>query len=364
VAVTLNRYAADISGYRPHVAVEPEVPVARRRKPPLQNLVKNSGFEEGQETPAFWRCVDNLTTFWDMEAGKPGRCLRVNTDVLDDQAMEWREAIAKGADFRKPPPRKPTREPKYDTIAGLHGVHFPSDPIPVKRGVVYRVTVDLKGHEGAKVFTKGYATFQATDFAGQDREIYNNYLACKEESVDAGNGYRRYTRTFLPNPFYAAFDIEDRARSDHAARASDLLRRAMKERDFPLIPLDEQKKRLAATRAVAGFDTPLPELTMIVRDRLLCAQAIYGKVERAEEGLCLFLRLMSARLKQSLPILDLRYPISDERSMAAACADFLGQCERRFPFVQYVRVIPYPYWPPGIYYFDNVTLTEEGDTLW
>jgi hypothetical protein len=50
--------------------------------------------------------------------------------------------------------------------------------------------------------------------------------------------------------------------------------------------------------------------------------------------------------------------------MAAACADFLGQCERRFPFVQYVRVIPYPYWPPGIYYFDNVTLTEEGDTLW
>jgi len=32
--------------------------------------------------------------------------------------------------------------------------------------------------------------------------------------------------------------------------------------------------------------------------------------------------------------------------------------------VNYVKVIPFPYWPPGMYHFDNVTLTEEGYTLW
>ena len=364
VRLAANRFAEDISGYRPRVALEPEVPQTKQRPFPRENLVKNSGFEQGRETPDHWQCINNLTTFWGETGGNPGRCLRVNTDVLDDQAMEWRQAMAQGADFRKPPKRKPTRPPKYDTIAGLHGVHYHSNPIPIKRGVIYRVTVDLNGPEGAKVFTKGYAPFKATGFAAQDREIYRNYLACKETGKALGNGYKQFSRTFLPNPFYALLNIEDLSNTPHADQAAHILRERMQRRDFPLIPLDEQKRRLAKTNTRARFDTPQPELVAVVRDRLLCAHGVYGKVERTEKGLFLFLRLMSSRIKQNIPILDLKYPVRDEGSIAVACNQFLTTCGRRFPFVRYIRVIPYPYWPPGMYRFDNVTLTEEGDTLW
>jgi len=364
VRLALNRFATEISGYQRRIGLEPEVPAGKQRPYPRRNLVRNGGFEEGDETPKYWETIDNLTTFYEKTGGNPGRCLRVNTDVLDDQAMEWKQAVRNGADFRKPPERKPTKPPKYDTIAGLHGVHYHSDPIPIKRGVIYRVTVDLKGPEGAKVFTKGYAAFEATRFAAQDREIYRNYLACKQTGEDIGGGWKRYTRTFLPNAFYSVFDLENRAGTDDALLAAQFLRRRLKARNFPLMPYEEQKRRLSKIRFDAKYDTPMPELIATVRDRLMAAHAIYGKVDRGEEGLTLYLRLMSTRIKQNIPIIDQEYPLKHNMSTAMAVKDFLDRCEKRFPFVDYVRVIPYPYWPPGMYFWDNVTLTEEGDTLW
>ncbi len=284
--------------------------------------------------------------------------------MLDAQAVEWQQQVAGGADYHHPPARMPTYPPKYDTIAGLHGVHFPSDPIPVKRGVVYRITVDLKGPEGPKIWAKGYAPFESTAFSAQDREIYRNYLSCKGEAADAGNGYKRYTRTFLPNPFYCLFDVEDLAGAGDGSKATAMLRRRMAARDFALMPEDKQKQRLAKIGFVARYDMVMPELVATVRDRLLCANAVYGKVERGEGGLRLCLRLMSVRIKQNVPLANQEYAFASDAGLAKACDEFVALCERRLPFVQYVRVIPYPYWPPGTYRFDNVTLTEEGETLW
>ena len=366
VPLACNEIVGRISGFARQVGREPEVPEAKRSPEPRKNLLPNGDFEQGKDSPAQWQQVDNLTTFWDRTGGNPGKCLLVDTDVLETQALAWRERIAKGADFRKPPDKEPTKPPKYDTIGGTYGVHFISDPIPVKRGVVYRLNADVKGKMSGiffpKIFVKGYAAFEATSFSAQDREIYRMYLACRTKTQ--GREFEPFTRTFLPNAFYCVLDLENAAGTDHAAEASAALRAAMRKKNFPQIPLEDQVRRLAGSASVIKYDTVMPEILLTVRDKLLCAHAIYGKVDKTDEGLTLFLRLMSARIKRNIPLLDLKYPIGDDKSIADACDKFLTECERRLPFVSYVRVIPYSYWPPGLFRYDNLVLTEEGETLW
>ena len=366
VPLACVRIVDSISGFEKKVGQEPTVPAAKRFKAPRPELLRNGDFEQGVDTPANWQRIDNLTTFWEKES-KTGRGLLVDTDVLETQVMEWRKKLAAGADFRKAPKKKPvSRRQQYATIGATYGVHFHSDPIPVKRGVIYRITADVKGRTTdlmfPKIFVKGSATFGANRFAAQDREVYRMYLACRSET--GGKEFERHTRTFLPNAFWLVFDIENPAGTPHAAKAAGAMRRAMRRRKFPQIPPDEQKRRLAKSRSPIGFDTVIPEIVVTVRDRLLCAHAVYGKVERTDKGLQLLLRLVSARVKRNVPLLDLAYPISDDKSIDAACDKFLEQCERRVPFVQYMRVIPYSYWPRGPFRYDNITLTEEGETLW
>ena len=364
-ALACGEIVAQLSGFRKQIGREPEVPLAKRRKDPRKNLLPNGDFGEGRDSPARWQRVENLTTFWGKD-GNPGRCLLVDTDVLESQALTWRKAIEKGADFRKAPKKHPTRPPKYDTIGGTYGIHFISEPIRVKRGVVYRLTADVKGRMAGiffpKLFIKGYASFDSTNFAAQDREVYRMYLACRTETQ--GREFENFTRTFLPNGHYVVFDIENRAGSPHAAKVAGLLRATMRKRNFPQIPLAEQMRRLARGASPVRFDTDMREIRLTFRDRLLCAHAIYGKVEKTDKGLQLCLRLASARIKRNIPLLDLACSVSDDQSLAAACDKFLAQCERRLPFVAYIRVIPYSYWPPGLFRWDNIVLTEEGDTVW
>ncbi|HRU04546.1 MAG TPA: hypothetical protein P5137_02080 [Candidatus Brocadiia bacterium] len=366
-----GRIVDEISGFHRQIGEEPVVPEAKRRPAPRKNLVANGGFEAGADAaPAAWHTMncksplDNLTTFWG-EEGNPGRCLLVNTDVLEKQALDWRLAIAQGADWRKPPGRRQTTPPKYDTIGGTYGVHVLSDPIPVKRGVVYRITADVKGPSSGiffpHLFVKGYAAMEATEFAGQDREIYRMYLACRTETN--GKEFENFTRTFLPNAFYVVFDLEDKA-GGLGAKATELLRRMMTERGFPLIPLEEQKKRLAAAGIVVKHDMPIPEIAVAMRDRLLCGHAIYGKAQTTDKGPQLCLRLTSARIKDRIPLLDQAYAASDDKALAAGVAKFLDAVEKRLPFVATMRVIPYSYWPPAAYSWDNITLVEEGESLW
>jgi len=366
-----GRIVDEISGFHKQVGEEPVVPEAKRRPEPRKSVLANGDFEAGADgAPAGWQTMncksplDSLTTFWGQE-GKPGRCLLVNTDVLETQALEWRQAIAQGADWRKPPARKETTPPKYDTIGGTYGIHVLSDSIPVKRGVVYRITTDVKGpSEGIffpHLFVKGYAAMAATEFAGQDREIYRMYLACRTET--GGKEFEHFTRTFLPNAFYVVFDLEDKA-AGLGAKATDLLRLKMKERGFPLIPVEEQKKRLAAAGVVVKHDMVIPEIYVAMRDRLLCSHGIYGKVETSDKGPQLCLRLTSARIKERIPLLDQAYPAGDDKALADGVAKFLDAVEKRLPFVATMRVIPYSYWPPAPFSCDNITLVEEGESLW
>ena len=127
-------------------------------KPLSDNLLANGSFEVGRYWPAGWQPTDGLTLFWEAGGTDGERCMRVYTDVLEAQWKlrfeEVRTAIdaagkrAGGNPQSLPtdpippaPERIPTTPPYYDTVAGIHGVHYRSDYIPLKPQSVIEATV-------------------------------------------------------------------------------------------------------------------------------------------------------------------------------------------------------------------------------
>jgi hypothetical protein len=167
-----------------------------------RNLVHNPSFEEGTWTPTRWTSkVDGLTTFWlDREDGK-GKCLLCDTDVDENQALEWGAKVQAGQATAKDAPKPIRSEGKniYGTIGAWEGIQFYSDLLPVKPKMRYRITVDIKARWGGiffpKAFVKGYADMK-DGFTNQKREVYNCYLALRTETQ--GKEWETFTRTFNP----------------------------------------------------------------------------------------------------------------------------------------------------------------------
>ena len=105
--------------------------------------------------------------------------LKLDSDILQSQAYAWWAKIVEGASPNDAPPRQPTVEPKYDTLAGLDGVWYYSDYIPVERGKQYWLTVDVKGPP-IKVWLMGYPEKPDNAF-GVDQGALKQYL---DESKD------------------------------------------------------------------------------------------------------------------------------------------------------------------------------------
>ena len=140
-------------------------------------LVKNGGFEAGTKSPDNWQRIDGLTTFWPAE-GRTGKGLKVVTDVYHDQWVEWQKQYKAGATADKAPKAAQTSGNKYDTVAGIYGVAYDSDPIPVTPGKSYKITISYKGKSDdfffPKLFIRGWAKVDNTD-----QVVYDAYLALR-----------------------------------------------------------------------------------------------------------------------------------------------------------------------------------------
>jgi len=140
-------------------------------------LARNGGFEEGDKTPAGWQRIDGLTTFWPAE-GQAGKGLKIVTDVYHDQWVEWQKKYKAGASAAEAPKAAATSGNKYDTVAGLYGVAYDSDPIPVQPGKSYKVSISYKGKSDdfffPKLFIRGWG-----DVGGEKREVFDAYLALR-----------------------------------------------------------------------------------------------------------------------------------------------------------------------------------------
>ena len=181
---------------------------AWQQKALAPNLLSNGSFERGRYWPLGWDPVDRLGTFW-VNGGTQGkRCMRLYTNVLDEQWNTWHEkvlALVEGLKKRTggrpqklprnplppPPEKKPTSPPYYDTVAGMHGIHYRSPLIKVEPGAIYRVSVDARTEGGGdpKVFTKGFFHF---------RGLRRNAGRATMTLTDCGKKWQRYARIFHP----------------------------------------------------------------------------------------------------------------------------------------------------------------------
>ena len=157
---------------------------AKSKEPP--NLVPNGDFEDGDGAPKGWQTIDGLTTFWIKDDDpKRGKVIKFDTDVLQSQGYDWWVKIAGGAKPKDAPKKLPTTEPKYDTLAGLDGVWFWSDPFPLEKGKAYWLTIDVKG-PGLLVWLIGYPDKPDTSF-GADAAAFQEYLKEKKTGKPAEN---------------------------------------------------------------------------------------------------------------------------------------------------------------------------------
>ena len=165
-----------------------------------KNLVKNGNFEQRRPdhpSPLYWQLCDGLTTFHEKREGR-GYLLRIDTTVPKEQARA-RWLVMKKLGVKAPPaPRKGKLKNRFDCIGAVDGVHYFSDPIPVKKGARYKFSIRHKSKTGPitslffpKIFVKGYGEVvkkrnirQPDGSVKQEtvtevRQVFKWYLACR-----------------------------------------------------------------------------------------------------------------------------------------------------------------------------------------
>ena len=158
-------------------------------------LVPNGDFEQGRDgAPLHWQRPDGLTSSWVTAPGGTGKCIKLDSDVLQSEYLRRREEMAQ----EDPPParpKSPTRPPYYDTVAGGEGVAYASDFIPIDPEETYVLSVRFRG-EGKrkpKVFVKGYFEDPRRPEAYRRRVCYEKYMDCPGDAT-----WRTFTMRFQP----------------------------------------------------------------------------------------------------------------------------------------------------------------------
>jgi hypothetical protein len=169
-----------------------------------ENLLANGDFEQGEGSqPLAWQTVDGLSSFWVEDADPDhGKVMKLDTDVLQTQAYQWWERLLAGSTAEEAPLKALTVEPKYDTLAGLDGVWFWSDPVPVERGKQYWLTVDVKG-PGMKVFMRGYPKEPDLAF-GADEGALQGYLLKQRGEFRNERGRRLFRHQYVWDSWFPA----------------------------------------------------------------------------------------------------------------------------------------------------------------
>ena len=171
---------------------EMELEGAREEGAPLgENIVPNGDFEEGGERPVKWMDVDDLVVFYERDDVDHGMVMRFDTDVNLAEYQAWKAEREAGARLSAAPIKTPVTPPGYDTVGGTTGAPFRSDFFPVDATKPYRLTFEMKGPAGAKLFVKGYAKVR-----GELREVGRAYKSCKRKTSEGE--WETFTRTFHP----------------------------------------------------------------------------------------------------------------------------------------------------------------------
>ena len=184
-------YSQDVKNPKKPMPKAVVVPPNNIKPPKLvtgKNLLANGDFEEGDDTPKGWQKVDNLTSFYVKDTDpKHGKCIKFDSDVLQSQAYDWWYQLhRKGKTLKDMPAKKPVGGAIYDTIGGLDGCFFWSDPVPVEKGKAYWLTIDSKG-PGFLAWLFGYPEKPDTAFAA-DMGAIQDYFKQSETGKPLDKG--------------------------------------------------------------------------------------------------------------------------------------------------------------------------------
>jgi hypothetical protein len=164
-----------------------------------KNLIPNGDFEEGDESPKGWQKIDGLCSFWVKDKDPDhGKVIKFDTDVQQGQAYEWWPKIALGkAKAKDAPAKKPTVEPKYDTIAGNDGVWYWSDPVRIEKDKAYWLSLDVKG-PAILVWLVGYPEKPDTSFGadnGAFQDVLKEFVTGKP--VEKKRGFKSFIHKYV-----------------------------------------------------------------------------------------------------------------------------------------------------------------------
>lgn len=150
------------------------------------NLVANGGFELADPAragaPLGWDLPDGLGVQWTNAPSGHGRAIRMDTRV-SEMAMNasWARAGLTNEWFI----------PHADghAIAETYGLSYYSASFAVASGVTYRVSADVWGGAGAKIWVRGYG-----EFRGKRTHRYETVLNC----YGSGDSWRTCSQDFNP----------------------------------------------------------------------------------------------------------------------------------------------------------------------
>lgn len=150
------------------------------------NLVVNGGFETPDPAqpgvPLGWERLDGLGVQWTQAPGGHGHAIRMDTRVSErDMNASWARTGLTNDWFI------PNAE--GNAIADTYGLSYYSRPFAVASGVTYRVTCDVLGPSGAKVWVRGYGLFR-----GEKARRYEAVMVC----YGGGDAWRTCTLEFNP----------------------------------------------------------------------------------------------------------------------------------------------------------------------
>ena len=331
------------------------------------NLVKNGDFEKGHgDNVSHWWRVNGLTTFWVDAGDGHGKCIMMDTDVLESEVLPWLDKWRAGAPAKNAPKKTvPTMAQQYATIGGTHGVHYKSDPIVIKPGMTYRLSFDMKGKWAGmffpKVWVKGFAEFKDKDgFGDQDREIFRMYQACRTKT--AGREWEHFHRTFCPTQALVVLDFESTTgQRDLAKSIPAAIRQKMRGTDvFPLVTDEMLQTALQKSKYQFALDQPIAKIVDFANYWLNASLVVYGGVGKTDGRTVACVRGADIRQKQSRPVLSMTRDINTKADVDKLAEDVVKTLSSGKKVPKWMRIEAYGYWPRGMYHWDKFRITEEG----
>jgi len=327
-----------------------------------KNLVKNGGFEKGVKTPEGWEPVDGLAIFWVEGKSPTGKCIMFDTMVEEPQYKKWRSAFAKGAPAEDAPKKIPPKPPYYGTIGGTVGAHIYSDPIPIQQGKVYRIDFDYKAMPGeTKVFVKGYAPFFNKDGTITHREVYRRQINLYPKTN--GQEWEHDARLIHSSQPFIILTIASDFDND---RTGERLRRLLAEHLAalgvnPIRDLKESGRLVKSYRNILNYKESKYSVARMVKNVFERGVVVWGEIHKEDTRLRIQLRSLDVR--EAAGTKDMW----DERTipvdqLAAESENIARKIFVNARPVTFLRVKLDAYWPPGLYYFDNISVTEEPET--